>query len=274
MKTSLLLGTAFLSVACLFSLNDARAESARSAKNVEQEVYAADGLKVKVSTGADYSVGSYGQSMDTEILYLPFISKFEYGNWTAKVTVPWLRISGPSSVLGGGDAGVVVSGSGTTKTTQSGLGDIVTGLTYDIALPETTFLDLTGKVKAPSGSFSKGLGTGEADYTLQADVTKMFGPLAVFGGAGYKFVGTNSTLNLHNSTLLNAGFGYDVLPNLNAGATYDWRQSPSRTANPSEATIYVNYKITKKVNVQLYADKGFSNGSADHGFGFMAGYKF
>lgn len=252
----------------------ASSKPAKPSKEVEAQVYENGNYKFKVTSGVDYSVGNYGQAMDTEIWYVPFTGKVERGNWTAKVTVPWLSISGPSAVLGGGGDGTVLRTAGVKRTTESGLGDIVTSLAYDIELPQTTYIDLTGKVKIPTGDFNKGLGTGEADYSLLVDGTKMFGPLSVFAGTGYKFVGTNSTLNLKDSVMVNAGFGYDITPELNAGATYDWRLSASRKSNPSESTFYLNYKFTKEMNVQVYANKGFSDGSADHGFGMMAGYKF
>lgn len=277
MKKSSLLAVGTLA-AVLFAFGQAQAADAakptKPTKETEQQVYADSDIKVKVSTGFDYSSGKYGQADKTEIWYVPVSAKVEKGNWTAKITVPWLSIKGPSSVLGGGGDGIITGGSSTTVKTESGLGDIVTALAYDIELPATTYLDLTGKVKIPTGDYDKGLGTGEADYSVLFDLTKMIGHLSLFGGAGYKFVGTNSTLHLRDSVLVNGGFGYDILTNLNAGMTYDWRLSPSRTADPSEATLYFNYKITPKINVQVYGNKGFSDASAAYGYGLMAGYKF
>ncbi|MBY0429358.1 MAG: hypothetical protein K2Q32_09090, partial [Alphaproteobacteria bacterium] len=244
MKKTLLLNVSALAFSCLIgapAFAVVPTKAAKPSKEVEVQAYENGDYKVKLGTGFDYSVGNYGQTMDTEIWYVPVSAKVERGSWTAKLTIPWLSISGPSAVLGGGGDGTVVRTAGIVRTTESGLGDMVAALTYGMDLPQETFLDLTGKVKIPTGDFNKGLGTGEADYSLLADVTKMFGPLSVFGGVGYKFVGTNSVLNLKDSVMLNAGAGYDVTPQLNAGATYDWRLSASRRANPSEGALYMNY---------------------------------
>jgi hypothetical protein len=250
---------------------------AKSIKETEQQVYSSPHFKFKVGSGFDYSVGDYGQSQNTSIWYVPVSGKVEMDNWAFKLTMPWIRIKGPGAVIGGGDTGgsSVVSSGGATVTTESGLGDIVSALTYMINLPEKTYVDLTGKIKFPTADEKKGLGTGKTDYTFQADATKIFGAFSVFGGVGYKFVGSDDTLNLHDVWLMNAGVGYDVTPQVNAGIAYDWHQAASDTAeNPSEATLYMGYKATKDINVQVYGVTGFSDGSPNWGGGMMVGFKF
>jgi hypothetical protein len=110
---------------------------------IEAPAFAQEEVKVKVSTGFDYSTGDYGQPVDTEISYFPVITQATYGNWIAKLTVPYLRIKGPGTVIGGG-GGVVVCEDISGKedlcsivptnavTTESGLGDIIGALTYTI----------------------------------------------------------------------------------------------------------------------------------------------
>jgi hypothetical protein len=241
-------------------------------EDIEQEVmHTLDGAKFKVSTGFDYSKGDYGQSQDTEIWYVPLTGKVEVNQWTAKVTVPYLTIKGPGAVAGD----TLIGTGGTVVTTESGLGDVVGSLAYTVDLPQTTYLDITSKVKLPTANEKKGLGTGEADYTLQADLTKQLGSFVVFGGAGYKIVGSNSSLNLDNVWLVNLGAGYTVDKQTSVGLMYDWREAASQSSeNPSEATAYVNYKFTKSFNMQVYGVTGFTDGSANLGGGMMLGYKF
>ena len=128
----------------------------------------------KISTGFDYSSGDYGDPEDTEILYVPVNVKYAQDTFQIKVTVPWVQIKGPGTVIGAGDGGVVIPGDGTEVGTESGIGDIWASFTYSVeAIPEDLFfLDLVAKVKIPTADEDKRLGTGEVDYTLQADFFK------------------------------------------------------------------------------------------------------
>jgi hypothetical protein len=253
---------------------------------IEAPAFAQEEVKVKVSTGFDYSTGDYGQPVDTEILYFPVITQATYGNWIAKLTVPYLRIKGPGTVIGGG-GGVVVCEDISGKedlcsivptnavTTESGLGDIIGALTYTIDVAKyDLFLDFTGKIKFPTADEGKRLGTGETDYTIQMDATKMFGSSYVFGGVGRRFVGDNEQFQLNDIWLFNAGAGYQVNKKLGIGASYDFRESASTAEDASEATGYLTYKVTDSITTMLYGVAGFSDGSPDASVGLQVSYKF
>ncbi len=231
-------------------------------------------LKFKFSTGFDYSTGDYGDPQDTEILYFPFVTKAIFRDWAAKLTIPYLQITGPGVVVG--DGGVAVNqGGGAARTTESGLGDIVAGLTYTLDIEDFgSYVDFTGKIKFPTADEDKGLGTGETDYTLLVDITKVFGKAYVFGGVGRKFVGENDQLQLDDIWLFNVGGGYQVNKKFSAGASYDFRESASSSDNPSEGTGYITYKITESITGLLYGVVGFSDGSPDTGVGLQLNYKF
>jgi len=233
-----------------------------------------DDVKVKVSTGFDYSKGDYGHSQDTEIWYYPITAKATSGNWTAKVTVPYIRIKGPGAVVGGGGGGVIQSGT-SNVTTESGLGDIVAGLTYTYDLRQyDALIDLTGKVKLPTANENRGLGTGEADYTAKVDVTKFLGKAYLFAGAGRKFVGSSTQFQLNDIWLANVGTGYQISPKTGIGISYDYREAAGTGKNPSEATAYLTYKLTPDLSLQAYGVAGFSDGSPNKGIGMQIGYKF
>src|SRR5271169_2766734 len=87
--------------------------------------YAAEGGKFSLETGMDYNTGKYGGTQSTDILYIPVTGKYQGQSWTLKLTVPYLRITGPGNVI---DVinGVAPPGSFTTApVTRSGLGDVV-----------------------------------------------------------------------------------------------------------------------------------------------------
>ena len=86
-------------------------------------------------------------------------------------------------------AGVTNSGSGgagtnSTRTTESGLGDIVAGATYNVIDQEDTsgwIVELNGRVKFGKASSSRGLGSGKTHYPVQANIDKYFGAPYVSG---------------------------------------------------------------------------------------------
>ena len=241
-------------------------------------------VKVKISAGFESSTGDYGQAVSTDIWYFPVVTKATYRNWTARLTVPYLRIKGPGTVIGGVVICTDVSGKeddcsvvspGSTVTTESGLGDIIGALTYTIDIEKhDIFLDFTGKIKFPTADEDKRLGTGETDYEIRMDSTKIFGSAYIFGGVGRRFVGSPSQFQLDDIWLLNAGGGYQVNRKFGVGASYDFRESSSTTDDPSEATGYLTYKVTDSVTAMLYGLIGFSDGSPDTGAGLQFSYKF
>jgi hypothetical protein len=62
-----------------------------------------------MGAGVDYSSGTYGGTIATNILYVPVYGKYETGRWLLKLTVPWLRITGPGNVVVAGETPIVVA---------------------------------------------------------------------------------------------------------------------------------------------------------------------
>jgi len=160
-------------------------------------------------------------------------------------------------------------------TTESGLGDIIGALTYTLDLKDhDLYLDFTGKIKFPTADEDKGLGTGETDYTIQVDATKMFGNAYIFGGVGRRFIGKSAQFQLNDIWLLNVGGGYQVNKKLGVGVAYDFREAASTAEDPSEASAYLTYKFSDSVTTMLYGVVGFSDGSPDASVGLQLSYKF
>jgi len=228
------------------------------------------------SSGIDFTSGNYSDNQTTEILYVPFTGKVLFGDFTAKVTVPYIRIKGPGTVVGGGDIGPIARDRTTNMiTTEDGLGDITAALTYTKTLQDDTlFVDFTGKVKLPSASSERNLGTGETDFTGQIDLTKQAGGINLFGTAGYRVMGSSDALPLRNGFLGSAGFSVDMSKKASLGLIYDYRQSASLGAsNPSELTGFIGWKLSDRVRLQTYGIVGFSNGSPDKGAGLQISFR-
>lgn len=233
---------------------------------------------LSLTSGVDYSSGKYGQSEVTDITYIPFMAKYETGDTTIKLTVPWLEIKGPGDVVGG-NAPIVLGQSNRPVTTESGLGDVVlTGAQTIAKLGEDRplIIDVTGKVKFATASASKGLGTGKNDYSVALDVYQPINSsVTAFGDVGYKIMGDPSGFNLNNVWFATAGTSYKFNQTTSTGFMVDVRQATQDTSTASrELTVFLSHKLNAQYKLQSYVTRGFSDASADWGGGAMLAVTF
>ncbi len=224
------------------------------------------------STGLDLSRGDYGQAEDTAIAYTPLSMKYEWEPITVRVTVPYLVIHGPGTVVGGTDGGVIIEdGTATGTSTDFGLGDVVASASYTYypSSRRLPLVELTGKVKFGTAKRSKALGTGENDYTVQLDVAKSFGRVTPFATAGYRFIGEPPGTDLDDVFLGSVGVGFRITSGLSGGLIIDYRQATSSSANDGlELVPYATIRRGQNFSVGPYAVIGLTNGSPDLGIGF------
>ena len=229
------------------------------------------------TTGVDYSSGKYGQADSTDITCIPFTGKYTSDRLTLKLTVPWIQIVGTGAVTGGNNNQVVLGNASKVRTSESGLGDIITSATYSVVESPTYkfVLDVTGKVKFGTASFSRGLGTGENDYTLEADAYKTFEQVTLMGTLGYRVLGDPAQINLNNVWFTSLGAGYKFDSANSAGAYVDLRQATSAAGtNLREYTVYYVHKFNQQYKLQTYLVYGDTRSSADWGGGVMMGYSW
>lgn len=223
------------------------------------------------TTGVDYSSGKYGQAEDTRITYIPLTGKYEMDRLIFKVTVPWVRIDGSGGVSG--DSRIVTdTGISSTRTAASGLGDVVAGVTYNALIlnPEKFYLDLGAKVKIPTASSSRGLGTGETDYTVLADAYKTFGSITALATIGYKVLGDPDGVTLNNTWFGTLGGVYKFDKQNSAGITVDLREATTqRTSELREYTLFYAHKFNDTYKMQSYLVHGDTRSSTDWGGGAM-----
>lgn len=226
--------------------------------------------------GIDYSTGKYGQSQSTDITYIPLIAKYETDETTLKLTVPWVKITGPGDVVGG-SAPIVLGTSNRPITTQSGLGDIVFAATHTVGHfgeNNPLILDLTGKIKFATASTSKSLGTGKNDYIVELDAYKpLYKAVTLFGDIGYKVLGDPTGVNLNNVWFGSAGLSYKISASSNVGMMADIRQATQNTSQPlRELTVFLTHKLSDNYKLQSYLTHGYSDASTDWAGGVMLGW--
>jgi hypothetical protein len=235
-------------------------------------------------TGIHYSSGGYGTSATTTILAIPFSARYERGPWTLRASVPYLEISGPSAVIPGvgavGNSNPRRRGRGATAAsegTASGLGDVVASATYAAYTDRGSQLgvELTGKLKIATADADQGLGTGEHDFAALADLYKVVGKTTLFAGAGYHVLGSSPYIPLDNVWSASVGGSYRIDERDSAGVTYDARQRVSPSASPQrELTAFLARRLDRAWKAQVYALKGFANGSPDWGAGLSLAHSF
>ena len=236
----------------------------------------ADGVTT-VSAGADYSTGKYGASERTAVLYVPTYAKYETGPWTLKLVVPYIRITGPGNVIGAADNRITLPGAGATRRTETGLGDVVASGFYNVlgGRDASLGLDMGVKIKFATADESRGLGTGKNDYSVQADLFKPVGAFTAFGTLGYRWYGDPPGIDLRNVPYAAIGASYRISQPTSAGFVYDWRNRIVQAgARVSELTAYVSRKFSGDWKLQLYAVRGFADGSPDFGAGLTLAYSF
>jgi hypothetical protein len=254
----------------------ARVIAAAAALAGSAATLAADGL-VTLGIGAEYSSGKYGSTEDTDILYVPVTAKYETGPWALKLVVPYVRVTGPDNVIGAGPDRVTLSRDAAARRTDSGLGDITASAFYNLLNERRAplGLDLGAKVKFATADEAAGLGTGEHDYSVQADVFKPIGDTTLFGSLGHRWYGDPPAAELRDVTYWSVGFSHRVSAAATAGVAYDYRPRISASGSAiSEATAFVSFRLSPQVRLQLYGIVGFSDGSPDYGAGTALNFSF
>lgn len=233
-----------------------------------------------LTSGLDTSIGKYGGSASTVVRYLPLTMKYELERSTFKLTLPYVSITSPAgggAVTVDGNGNVISIGGSGPRITQSGMGDVVAAYSYSlIDQPRHGWLvDLTGKVKLPTGDKSKGLSTGERDFTVLADFYYLAGKWTPFMTLGYRMPGNPAGGTLKDAWLGSLGAGYKFSSSNSAGFMFDARQASSATSVGSrEMTAYWVHKFSKTTKLQTYFVRGFSDASADYGLGAMLSYRY
>ena len=290
-----------------------------------------DHISLRLSTGITASEGHYGDPVSTRVIAAPVAVKVRKGGFSLRVSVPYVHIDGPRSLIdtpqgrdaglggedggssgasggggsddgaaascsggstekieaesesegggsSGGSSGTSSSGSTCTGTTtgtptggaaasaaarsRGGLGDVSVALGYDLDLGEDSWLDLGARVKLPTASRTKRLGTGKVDFTLGADIGHDFGPASVYVGARRRFLGKPAGSTLRDTWGAGGGVSYRLGGGTIIGADYDWQRSATPGGGPiSELSGWVNFGLTSRLRAQVTGGAGLSRNS-------------
>ena len=227
---------------------------------------------LRFSTGVEYSTGKYGGTDDIEELYVPFTFRAGFDRIGFRLTVPWLSVTGPEDTIITGPGAEPLPGSGATVT-ESGLGDVVGALTfYDLYVSDKAnfVVDVTGKMKFGTADETRGLGTGENDYTLQLDAYRFFDKFSLQGTAGYRLRGDPPGVALNDVLLASVGAAYMASDNALVGMYFDYRESAiSGTDDIQELSGFASFRLGSAWRMEVYAFTGLTDSSTDFGGGIL-----
>lgn len=250
---------------------------AASASALSAQGSAADPLLFphqKIETGVTFTSGDYGLADDTTVLSIPFTYVLEYERWNLRATIPWVQISGPASVVGGG-TGSTGGPVRPTTASESGMGDSVLGVSYHFN-PGSEVWNIDGSVRAkfPTGDDDRGIGTGEMDYFGQLEFYRSYGSVTPFAVIGYRILG-NGRYQLDDGLYASLGTVVSTTAGHSLAVAFDWREKLARgTDDALEASLFLLSRHSARWNSTLGVMTGFNNSSLDYGLSGSLSYTF
>ncbi|MDD2929998.1 MAG: hypothetical protein PHY50_09290, partial [Sideroxydans sp.] len=234
---------------------------------------AEDDSYLSMSVGLERSSGKYGGTSTTDTTSIPLSLRYATDDWSLKLSVPYLFVTGDGSVIvSGGGRGrrstTTTTTTSTTRTTTSGVGDVVAFASYSLLRSEEgdAGLDVAGRIKF--GTANTKLGSGENDYAVQASSYVALGDFTPSLMLGYEKLGSTATAPLDNAAYASAGLDYLLGDASNIGMDYWYAQQASATGYAQkELSLYAATQIGEDVSLRAYVMKGLSDGSPDSGYG-------
>lgn len=229
---------------------------------------------IQFNTGIDYSSGDYGGDLDTDMLAVPVGVKYQAGDFHVRASTAWLDVQGPEGFIPG-DGGVTPGAPGGTDVSRSGIGDVNLEAGYSLYLGANTFFDAVGKVKLPTASETKFLGTGSTDLTAQGELLHVLSDNVSVGlTGGRRFNGSSDLYDLEDVWLGGAGI-YFTGEALTLGLDYEWREgSLAGAPDRSEVIGSLTVPLGETLRLQGYGYTGLSDGSPDIGGGLQVLLRF
>lgn len=260
------------------------------------------------SSGAEYTTGDYGETQDTDIVIVPFSFGYRTDRWGARVTIPYVTIEGPGTIVPG-SAGSAAGGAGglsgllgtttdllgsvldgllggdgppggadapdpsPTPTTihENGLGDItiaVSGVPF--RTDAGTRLTLGARVRIPTADADRSLGIDDTALATSATLAHSFaGQTAVYGSIGLEHAFESQA----NAFFAQIGAETYVMPRVLLGSSVDWAQANSELRRDStQATLYAGYDASTELRFLAYGTAGLTDTSPDLGVGLRVIY--
>lgn len=235
-----------------------------------------------VSAGVGRFTGDYGQDDSTTLDVLSLSARWYLPRTELQVSVPFLRIDGASDVtfIDGQPITVGEDSGSDVQRVESGLGDVVLRGEYYLHTGTRTLPWVIGlvRVKLPTGSEAKGMGSGHTDVEAGIGLIQRLGPVSLLADAGYIVVGSDDEDDASNEVRLGGGvsvpFGAD-----NRSSTYLYFENrTSRFVGPDRRSIAAGVSTGlgsgRRLRLSASAFFGLSESTEDVGVYLTVGRRF
>ena len=230
----------------------------------------------EVSASVAYDTGDFGTDTTTDTVYVPVTLRRFFDIGDIAVTVPYIYQQSSSRVTAVGGTPVRTSSAAAdSERSAHGIGDILLSGRAYLANEEDFFINLypVSEIKFPSADDDEGLGTGEFDYTIGAELSRSaWHFITIFADIYYTFIGAPDDLDLDDELMFSAGVGFDILESAYVSVAYvEATALVDDEDNPRSVITGFSYDINNTIGVFSDFSAGLSDGSPD--FGAAAGMK-
>jgi hypothetical protein len=230
-------------------------------------------------TGVEFQSGDYFTGERVDLLTVQNVGRLRIGRTVVSASLPWHRIEAPGNVVGGGGGllGLPILVDPTqpaTRDVRQGIGDVRLGVGHTLPPLAGAELTLSGQVKLPTASSERGIGTGETDVAVGAELVRSFGPVTPFVAVGYTIAGEPEAYELRNSLSARGGVALQLGQGLRANVGYGFAESVSPLVpDQRQISTGLNASLSRRLNLGLHGNVGLSEGSPDLGAGVSLGVR-
>ena len=245
----------------------------------------------RASLGAKYTSGKYEALQSSELGTITAGLEWSVlDTTTLSLLVPFVNQRAPRGSVGSGGGslgGGTHRGNGrktfSPEITTSGIGDVVLGFDQGLLKQSSSMpadLSVFADVKFGTAEVSKGLGSGQNDYSFGIGLGRTWSRFRVDAEGSYTFVGNpgtvtangvQTTLDYRNSAFASLSGSYDVSKHTRAALTLSESQSYERglsTDTTLEASL--RYRPTHRFTLKGSILGGLTHNSPDFGVGAFA----
>lgn len=241
----------------------------------------AAGKDWRFSTSLNYESGTYGTGTRASSLYVPFTIKRLVGDAFASATVPLVSLTSAGGVVNVGGRPQKTGrgrGRGADTTTHGGLGDIVLRGGYDLLHDDPDPLDLTPvlKLKLPTASREKGLGTGEFDFGGGLEAAKrVAGGWTVLFDLYLTALGDPPGTDLNDQAAFDVGVSHGLDKVMTGTVLFEASNAlVSGDQAPRDLRGILDYRVDDDISLFGSLMVGLTEGASDYGLGLGGTVKF
>lgn len=241
---------------------------------------------LRIVTGPDSQTGNYGtprhstvSSWDTTLDWMPWDST------TFSFDLPYLIQRAPAGTIGGRSPIHHRPHLGAGKDISTyGIGDLSLGVDQDLVQQSDKVpidVGVSALVETPTASVSKGLGSGKANFTGQADLAHSFGKLYAEIQGGYSIVGSpgqvsvngvSETVRYRDVWLASGSASYEAVPHWFVGSLFEAERSSERGFPPSvDISGNLTHIFAHSCSLKFTFLRGLTRSAPNWGGGLLLG---